>query len=495
MATVAEAMTQDGTAAHARSDATRSVVARHYEVDLDRPLGSGGMAVVYRGRDLRTRREVALKTLRPEYRKDPDTRAKFRREARTTAFLAHPNVIRVYDLFEDDDAPWAVLEYAPGNSLKEEIAQRGPFSVEETAQLLEQMANALDHLHGRGLVHLDVKPQNLIITPERTVKLIDFGLAQHAGEPQERIGGTAFGTAAYLSPEQACGEPVDAATDVYALGCVVYEMLAGQAPFGADGTGAVKTDVIRAHLEEEPEPPSSHRPLPAWVDDVVLHALAKKPRDRYRDCRSFARVFWAGLDDLDGPADTATRTLPLATPAGVDAVLDLPPAQRGPSVGGKVIGSFYRTGGRVARHTGWLQVILWRATLALFVGNLLLAALLYADRGEIPGVLAGEARMQRGATAVVATERLMLRAEPGRDSLILGVLVDDQRVRVTGDSLEEGGETWWPVRATVDGRTMDGYAAGDWLQATSSPKDVWLQRAKDEAASWPGRLLDRVTDR
>src|SRR5262245_25892006 len=193
-------------------DELNQVVAGHYSVDLDHLLGQGGMALVYLGRDLRTRREVALKTLRTEYRYDPETRARFRREARTMAFLSHPNVIKVYDLFEDDDAPWAVMEFAHGRSLKAEIAERGSFSIEETARLLDHSAVALDHLHGRELVHLDVKPQNLIVTPGLDVKLIDFGIAQRSGQAQEMIGGSAFGTAAYLSPEQACGEPVSVQT-------------------------------------------------------------------------------------------------------------------------------------------------------------------------------------------------------------------------------------------------------------------------------------------
>src|SRR5215211_2674402 len=189
MVTTAEETTSGGAAATATAFAgdgrTRTVVAGHYEVDLDEPLGSGGMAVVYRGRDLRTRRTVALKTLRAEYRRDPGSRARFRREARTMAFLRHPNLARVYDLYEDNDGPWAILEYVPGRSLKAEIAEHGPFDLDTMAHLLEQIAGALGHLHQRGLVHLDVKPQNLIVTPEKTVKLIDFGIAQRAGQPQE----------------------------------------------------------------------------------------------------------------------------------------------------------------------------------------------------------------------------------------------------------------------------------------------------------------------
>jgi predicted Ser/Thr protein kinase len=490
MATVAEEMTIDGTATFPRSDQQRPVVAGHYEIDFDEPLGSGGMAVVYHGRDLRTRRDVALKTLRIEYRKDPETRARFRKEARTMAFLTHPNVIKVYDLFEDDDAPWVVLEYAPGRSLKEEIATRGPYSVEETAKLLDQIAKALDHLHGRGMVHLDVKPQNVIVTPDLSVKLIDFGLAQNAGEPQEMIGGSAFGTAAYLSPEQACGEPVDSSTDVYALGCVVYEMLTGQPPFGNDPSSQLKNDIIRSHLEHDPDPPSSLRTLPAWVDDAVLLALAKKPRDRYRDCASFARVFWTGIDEPEGIVNSGNTTARLWTPPIVDTYEVEPEPQR--QIGRQVAGGLYRTGARVARHTGWLRRLMWRATIALLVGNVFLAGLLYADRGEVPGLIAGGAELRSGATARVTTDRLRLRSEPGRESGVLGLLALDQEVRVTGPAEQRDDEAWWPVRATLDGESLEGYVSGGWLEPVGGPGKVWLQRAMDELETVPGRLLDEI---
>lgn len=490
MATVAEEMTIDGTAAFPKSHRQRPVIAGHYEIELDDPLGAGGMAVVYRGRDLRTRREVALKTLRIEYRQDPETRARFRREARTMAFLAHPNVIKVYDLFEDDGAPWAVLEYAEGRSVKEEIAARGPYPVEETAKLLGQIASALDHLHGRGMVHLDVKPQNVIVAPDLSVKLIDFGLAQKAGQPQEMIGGSAFGTAAYLSPEQACGEPVDASTDVYSLGCVVYEMLTGQPPFGNDHSTHLKNDVIRAHLEHDPDPPSSIRPLPAWVDDAVLLALAKKPRDRYRDCASFARVFWTGIEEPDDVVAYGNTTTRVWTRPIVDTVEEelAPPRQPGLQLGGRL----YRTGGRIARRTGWLQRFTWRVTTALLVGNVFLAGLLYVDRGEVPGLIAGSAELRAGADARVTTDRLRLRAEPGRDAGVLGLLALGQEIRVTGGAEERDGEFWWPVRAEIDGTALDGYVAGGWLEPVDGPGEAWLQRALDELEKIPSRLLDEL---
>ncbi len=180
------------------------VVADHYEIDPERPLGTGGMSIVYEARDLKNRRTVAIRTLRAEQAQNPETRARFRKEARTMAFIQHPNVARVYDLWEDDSSAWVAMELVPGKSLREVLAEQGPLPLFEVAVILNQCASALEKLHSAGMVHLDVKPANLIQTPDGTIKLIDFGLAQQADQTQELLHGMAYGSAAYLSPEQAC---------------------------------------------------------------------------------------------------------------------------------------------------------------------------------------------------------------------------------------------------------------------------------------------------
>jgi serine/threonine protein kinase len=174
-----------------------------------------------------------VKTLRLEYRGDPEMRARFRREARLLQFLSHPNVIRALAFSEERGAPWLVLERIRGRSLREEIAMSAPFAAEDVVPLLQGLATALDHLHARGLAHLDVRPENVIITPDGEVKLIDFGVAQAAGSMQAFADGSRPDNIAYLAPEQVCGEPVSPATDVFALGCVVYELLAGRPPLSA----------------------------------------------------------------------------------------------------------------------------------------------------------------------------------------------------------------------------------------------------------------------
>ena len=305
---------------------SRLIVANHYEIDLNRPLGSGGMSIVYLGRDLKARRLVALRTLRPEYRRDPASRARFRQEARRMAFIQHPNVAMVFDYREDEDSVWSIIEYVPGDSLKDLVDDRGPLDIDQISAYLTQVADALATLHDRGLVHLDVKPQNLIVTADGTIKLIDFGLAQPANNPQELIGGLVFGTAAYLSPEQASGERVGPASDVYSLGCVTYELLTGQPPFRGVHGDERPNETIRAHLEQMPLPPSRVAPdagIPGWVDELVLWSLEKRPADRFDDVRLFANLFAEGAEgalsassarsmrsSLTQPIDTRLETEP-----------------------------------------------------------------------------------------------------------------------------------------------------------------------------------------
>lgn len=480
-----------------------TIVAGRYEVDLDAPLGAGGMALVYRGRDLRTRRTVALKTLRLEYRNNPETRARFRHETRLMAFVAHPNVARVFDLHEDADAPWAVQEYIPGRTLKELIEERGAFPPGEAADLLDQIASALGHLHERGLVHLDVKPQNLLVTPEGEVKLIDFGLAQTAGATQELIGGTTFGTAAYLAPEQASGEAVDAATDVYALGCVVYELLTGHPPFQSDGRGEIKNDLIRAHLEEQPVPPSVARPdldLPDGLDDVVLWALAKEPALRYRDAEAFARLFRAaaqgvGLSSAVTTAPLALIDVPHAQPVRPAAPAALPPAstpaRRRPAPARRVVSGAYRLGGKAARRSRWLRRRLWRLTVVVMIGNVMLALLLALLRGP-SSLLPGDPTLAPGANAQVVLQDLQVRRGPGLGSQPVWVLNAGDRLSVTGESEASGGMVWWPIDVEQGDIEVSGYVWDGGIAPTSGGRPAWVDEWIDRGWDGVETLRDRV---
>jgi serine/threonine protein kinase len=474
------------------------VVAGRYEVELDQPLGSGGMAIVYRGRDLRTRRRVALKTLRLEYRGSPETRARFRHEIRRMAFLDHPNIARVFDLYEEAETEWAVMEYVPGRPLKEQIAERGAIAPEDAADLLDQVAAALAHIHGHGLVHLDVKPQNLLVTPEGVVKLIDFGLTQPAGASQELIGGTTFGTAAYLAPEQAAGETVEPATDVYALGCVVYEMLTGRPPFLGEAGQEVKHEVIRAHLETPPVAPSRLRPdlsLTGAIDDVVLWALAKRPGDRFGDVRQFAALFRSAVDVN---ASASRETMPLGleeVPWGAERQAPpsrstrnaLPPRQtvvvaRGhvqarPALSSRV----YRLGGRAARRSRWLRGVLWRLTGIVAAMNLILALAIVATDGVDGLTPSASNRLRPGGRAEVIVDDLSLRSKPGESNPVIGLLVAGDGLEITGEAEEAEGRVWWPVTVVGRGDEVAGY--------------VWAGGiAPTDAAGLLERLSDRFAD-
>lgn len=435
-----------------RPDSSHSVVAGRYELDPTDPIAVGGMAVVFRGRDLRTRRDVALKTLRPEYRTDPETRARFRREIRTMTFAAHPNVAEIYDLQEEPDAPWAVMELVPGKNLKQILNAKGPFDAEDTANILDQVASALDHLHARGFVHLDIKPQNIMMLPDGTIKLIDFGLAQPAGHTQQLISGTTFGTAAYLAPEQAAGEPVDATTDVYALGCVVYELLTGNPPFHDQIKGDAKHELIRAHIERDPPPPSKVRPdlhLPGWVDDVVLWAMSRHPTERYHTVSSFARVFH------DGAFDELTTTRQIA-PRELDD-LPLAPIAEPAHPAGRVARAVYQAGGRAARRGRRFSRTLWRLTAAFAVVNLILFLVSFAIGHVDAGIIGGEASLHAGGTARVSVDSLNVRQTAGQDAAIVATLAYGTDLALTGSPERLSDGAWWPIELTVDGTTIDGY--------------------------------------
>ncbi len=439
--------TQTGDDGSGRSS-NRVIVAGHYEIDLDRPLGTGGMSVVYLGRDLKARRLVALRTLRPEYRNDHNSRARFRQEARRMAFIQHPNVAHVFDYRETDEAPWAVIEYVPGDSLKERVAEQGRLSADVVSLYVAQIADALAQLHDRGLVHLDVKPHNIIVTRDGTLKLIDFGLAQPANSPQELIGGLAYGTAAYLSPEQASGEVVGPASDVYSLACVVYELLTGEPPFHQSGIEMSSAENVRAHLERRPIPPSMAAPeaqLPGWVDELLLWALAKKPADRFDDIRLFAGLF---LDGAEGSLSAQmARSIRAEHTVPIDTRLvepESPPSD--PDLNWVASQNVPDRRTNRSRSRSSIPSRLWRISLALIIANAMLAGVLYFQRGTVPGLFDGRRIYRSGADAVVLVAGLNVRDAPGLQANEIGSLPFGETIAIAGSGIEADGEMWWPIQ-------------------------------------------------
>lgn len=496
--------------------AARTVIGGKYELRPDAPLGAGGIAVVYKGRDLRARRDVAIKTLRPEYQANPDSRRRFRQEARMMAFVSHPNLVSIYDLHEETSGSWIIMEHVPGLNLKRIVDDRGALPLEEVLGILDQVAQALGHIHDRKLVHLDVKPQNLIMTPDRVVKLIDFGLAQPAGPRQEMIGGAAFGTVAYLAPEQASGEAVDAATDVYALGCVTYELLTGQPPFIVPPGPDHQRELIHAHLERLPVAPSIARPdlgFPSWVDDVIGWSLAKPKEERFHDAPTFARMFRSGLvGDLSREGHSTSRlavaddgrtrsfSLPLrrnspgrtAGRTDADGAADVftrrEPVAVSPADGPKIASRVYRLGGRAARRTRPLHLKLWKIVLVFALGNVLLALVLLSRDG--PAALVERLlSVAPGATTEVTVDDLNLRSGPGSGFAVVDVLPEGTEVRVSGLSESSTEGTWWPVELERDGVTREGWVWADGLQPNEwTGRLSWVQGIVEQGQEVQERL-------
>ncbi|WP_216871046.1 Stk1 family PASTA domain-containing Ser/Thr kinase, partial [Modestobacter excelsi] len=262
---------------------TPSVLGERYEIGG--VLGRGGMAEVHRGRDLRLGREVAVKVLRQDLARDPSSQVRFRREAQAAASLNHPAIVAVYDTGEDRGpagaTPYIVMEYVEGETLRDVLRREGPLSPDRAMSLTADICAALDFSHRNGIVHRDVKPGNVMITPQGTVKVMDFGIARAVSDSAATMTSTAavIGTAQYLSPEQARGEGVDARSDVYSAGCLLYELVTGTPPFTGDSPVAVAYQ----HVREDPRTPSSINPaIPPELDAILLKAMSKNPANRYQ---------------------------------------------------------------------------------------------------------------------------------------------------------------------------------------------------------------------
>ncbi len=467
----------------------RAVIGGRFEIDLARPLATGGLCHVYRGRDRRTRAEVAAKTLRVEYRADAETRARFRREARLLAFLKHPNIVRVEAFVEEQDASWVVLEFLAGGSLRQTIDRDAPLSPEAVVPLLEQAAAGLGHLHGRNIVHLDVTPENLLLAANGTLKLIDLGLAQPAGHPQEAMGSRTVATAAYLAPEQACGDPVEPATDLYALGCVVYELLTGRPPFVGPGAAPSLNEIVNARLRGEPPPPSQVRPdlgLPPWVDDVLRWALARDPAARYSDVHAFARLYRSGVEgDLVAgtiepprPSPTEVTHRPVSrfdrqwvAPRPQERVARMLPWASARF--GRERGSLDRGTQTRAREAG-ARRLLWTACAAVLGVDLLLGGVLLATQGRLPGVWEPVGVLRAGEEARVVGEGLLVRSEPSLAAPPLGQIGSGSGVRLTGSPVTEagGGRVWWPIAVGSAEGEATGWVPEGWLHA-DPPPTIW----------------------
>lgn len=244
------------------------------------PLGTGGMALVYKAHDLLLERTVAIKLLREDYSSDPDFRERFRQEARSAGNLSHPNIVTVHDFGLDQSYLFIVMEYIPGTDLKTLIRKKGIFGVSDALNLLIQACAGIGYAHRAGLVHCDIKPHNILVSPDQHLKVTDFGIARALSSISlQEKSDIVWGSPHYFSPEQASGLAPSPASDVYSLGIILYEMLTGRLPF--DGKDA--TELARMQREDPPLPPKNFNDnIPQKIEDIILKVLSKEPSYRYR---------------------------------------------------------------------------------------------------------------------------------------------------------------------------------------------------------------------
>jgi eukaryotic-like serine/threonine-protein kinase len=381
-------------------------------------LGNGGMAEVYLARDNSLGREVALKVLREQYTDDEEFVERFRREAMSAAALNHPGIVQVYDRGRSEDGTfYIVMEYVPGGTLKERIKDERNLAPREAAEIASQVADALAVAHHRGVVHRDVKPQNVLLTASGEAKVSDFGIARAASSKTMTQTNSVLGTLSYMSPEQVRGDRVGPASDLYSLGVVLYEMLAGELPYRGDDPIAT----AMKHLDEPPRNPRETNPaVPEELGALVVKLLAKDPEGRYASAASLSedlRRICAGLAVWPG-AGTTRRMSPdtgetRPVPAAVPRRRPDPPSGR--------------------RRTLALSVV------ALLLGVALLGGLAWALGGDTPD--------QKAPDKVVA-ERVEV---PG----VVGLPQEEAQKRLAGEGLELGSRDEDSSAAVAEGAVIE----------------------------------------
>jgi beta-lactam-binding protein with PASTA domain/tRNA A-37 threonylcarbamoyl transferase component Bud32 len=343
----------------------KSVLGDRYQVEAR--IGAGGMAEVYRGFDQVLNRTVAIKVLLPQMARDTSFVERFRREAQAAARLNQPNIVGVYDTGADDGTQYIVMEFIEGRTLAEFMATGRRPTPSQAAEIAQKIAAAIAAAHAQGVIHRDIKPGNVMITRDGVIKVMDFGIARVLGPETAPQTSAVLGTASYLSPEQAQGGPVDARTDIYSLGAVLYELLTARPPFTGDSPVAV----AYKQVNEAPAVPSSLNPdVPARLDAVVMKALSKNPSNRYQTAEEFsadlARVI-AG-QEVEAtplmPAAIGDATQVISRPSAHTAVL--PPTEEPKGSGRKV----------------WLGVLIGVLLFALLAGAGYLLVTSLTDEGE-----------------------------------------------------------------------------------------------------------------
>jgi serine/threonine protein kinase len=465
------------------SEARKTVLDNRY--DVGRPLGSGGMGEVFLARDRVLGRDVALKVLRTQYAGDSEFAERFKREARSAASLSHPNIVQVYDRGETEDgSSYIAMEYVPGGTLKEKIVGDGPLGAREAAALGAQVAEALGAAHERGMVHRDIKPQNVLLTDRGDAKVADFGIARAGSSVTISRTGSVMGTAGYMSPEQALGEPATPKSDLYSLGVVLFEALTGELPYTADNPIAVSMKHVneRVHSPREIDPT-----IPEGMNALVTRLMAKAPEDRYASADELTddlRKISRGREPTAAPAVAAT-TRPLRAPVAAS-----PPPTRVPPA--------RPASARRRRRFPWLMLVV--AAILFLLGTL--AILQRFDfLGQEDNPKAGPSAPQTVKVPDVA-----------------GLTTAEARQRLTGAGLKVGRINSYPSANVAAGRVIaSGYSAGTQVPsgtdvnldvstgpqpvsspsptATAKPSPEPANTASPAATAQPSQQRDRQTAR
>ncbi|MCP1185585.1 Stk1 family PASTA domain-containing Ser/Thr kinase [Paenibacillus sp. 1781tsa1] len=417
-----------------------------YEV-IER-VGGGGMALVYKAQDLLLNRNVAIKVLRQQFVHDEEFIRRFRREAQSAASLSHPNVVSIYDVGQEDDVHYIVMEYVEGKNLNEIIKERAPLQVDESVRIASQIADALDHAHHNQIIHRDIKPHNILIGRNGRVKVTDFGIARAVTSTTITQTGSVVGSVHYFSPEHAKGIVTGEKSDLYSLGIVLYQMLTGQLPF----LGESPISVALKHLQEEFDEPRKFNPLiPQSVENVILKSMRKNPQERYQSAkemqtdletclmperRNETKIDFPDEDDID-----QTRVMPAIKPEprGVTSTGAVP-----------VMESDEETGKGKAKAKNWkkpaLLISLTVLILIAMVGVVwYVKGMLVVPEVTVPNVITQteeKAREMLEEKGLVVSDEVIRLYQEGVEP---GIVFDQSRKE--GDVVKEGSEVQLSVGA------------------------------------------------
>jgi eukaryotic-like serine/threonine-protein kinase len=418
------------------SKARKTVLDNRY--DVGRTLGSGGMGEVFLARDRVLGRDVALKVLRTQYAHDSEFAERFKREARSAASLSHPNIVQVYDRGDTEDgSSYIAMEYVPGGTLKEKIVGDGPLGAREAAALGAQVAEALEAAHERGMVHRDIKPQNVLLTDRGDAKVADFGIARAGSSVTISRTGSVMGTAGYMSPEQALGEPATPKSDLYSLGVVLFEALTGELPYTADNPIAVSMK----HVNEPVRSPREIDPtIPEGMNALVTRLMAKNPEDRYATADELADDLWKisrGREPTAAPV-AAAATRPQHAPVASSPTTRAPASRPSPVR-------------RRRRRIPWFLILV--AALLFFLGTLaLFRSVMGPDFANGWFDFLGQENNPQAGPSAPQTVRV---------PEVAGLTTSEARQRLTGAGLKVGQINSFPNNNVAAGRVIaSGVAAG-----------------------------------